>query len=453
MAENDPRLRAEKISSAVILVLAAICALELVFAIQLQRGFLLAGLWLAAAVGLFFVSRWPHARRLRVARIALPVTALAFLAESRLGRGSPRDGTAAARRGVAFDTRSVGDVIRDEKQNGTDAYWASLGRDGIDVDGKRVIPLGGISKKKTVLCNEGGQYATYTSDDYGFNNPAGVWGERGTVEVGIVGEAFMHGACVPEGMGAADEIRKRFLRTVNLGMVGNGPLRELGGIVEHLSDVRPKIVLWAYYHNDLATLNAEMAIPALRAYLDGEGRQALRARQDKIDEALAELAKKPGAIGPTWPGALAAVGLTRRSTPMFLQDLVMGEDHSSAGAAMRFDKVSGFIAAKTTRNKPAPPPDLATFKRVLEKAKRVVASWGGTLHFVYLADLHHLRGPEHPLRKPVLDAVSEVGLPLIDVQPAFAAVPDPTTLRYHAESHCNEEGNRLIGQTVLHALR
>jgi hypothetical protein len=74
------------------------------------------------------------------------------------------------------------------------------------------------------------------------------------------------------------------------------------------------------------------------------------------------------------------------------------------------------------------------------------------MHFVYLADLHNLHGAEHPARRAILATVRELGLPLIDVQPAFAAVPDPMTLRYNAESHCNEAGYRLIADTVLAAL-
>ncbi|MFT3774337.1 MAG: hypothetical protein QM820_53940 [Minicystis sp.] len=116
---------------------------------------------------------------------------------------------------------------------------------------------------------------------------------------------------------------------------------------------------------------------------------------------------------------------------------------------MRFDKLTGFLGARLGPKKPEPPPDLETFKRILEKANATVSSWGGKLYFVYLADLHHLRGPEHPTRKAVLETVRAVGLPLIDVQPAFAAVPDPMTLRHHAESHLNEEGQKLIANTVL----
>lgn len=461
MDANDPRkvtLPAERISRGALVALASVCALELVFVIQLHRHLALGLVWLGAAGALIRASRLPHARRVKIARLAVPALALAWLAESRAARSAPRDGTVAARRGVAFDTRTPLDVVRDERAGGGDATTAVtpasvMAAGGVEIEGRRVIPLGGIAHKKTVLCNEGGEYTTYTSDDYGFHNPRGVWGELGPVEVGIVGEAFMHGACVPSGAGAADVIRARYPRTVNLGMVGNGPLTELGGIVEYLSYVKPKIVLWAYYHNDFATLEAEKASPILRAYVDADGRQGLYGKGREIDAALAGFAAKQEGAAQAWPRPLATIGLTRRSTPMFLQDWVMGEDHSSLGAALRFDKLSGAIGARLARKTADAPPDFATWKRVLEKAKRVVASWGGTLHFVYLADLHHLSGPEHPLRKQVLDLVRELDLPLIDVQPAFAKERDPMTLRYHAESHCNEAGNRLIGSTVLSALR
>ena len=449
---SDPRVRAMRVPKIAPLIAASICALQLVFVIQLHRSPVLGAAWIAAAGAFVFASR----RRTKLATFALPLMALAFLAESRAARSTPRDGTVAARRDVAFDTRTTLVVVRDERAAGGDAYAAmtpriAIAAGGVEIDGRRAIPIGGVSRKKTILCNEGGAYTTYTSDEHGFHNPSGAW--SGSAEIGIVGEAFMHGACVPSGKGPAGVIRARFPATVNLAMVGDGPLAELAGVVEYLAQVKPKIVLWAYYHNDFAILETEKANPILRGYVDGDGRQGLFASQEKIDAALIELAKKQELAARAWPGALSAIGLSRRTTPMFLQDLVMGEDHSSTGAALRFDKLSGAVGARLAKKTEDPPPDLATFKRVMAKAKAVVESWGGAMRFVYLADLHHLSGPEHPLRLPVLDTARAVGLPIIDVQPAFAKVPDPMTLRYHAESHCNEAGSELIGRTVLDALR
>jgi hypothetical protein len=453
------------LTRAATVVLPALAALALLLAAAAGRAHhgaaaviapLVAAVLLGAALGL------APARRVVAAAAALLVTAGALGAEVKAGRASPRDGSAAAARGVVFDTRNVWEVVHAERGSGAEATASIephrvLGRAGAAIDGGHgvmVVPLGGIAGKKTVLCNEGGAFAIYESDEHGFNNPPGLWsGSGGALEVGIVGEAFLQGACVPAGKGAADVVRSAHPRTLDLAQWGNGPLVDLAGIMEYLVELRPRHVLWVHYHNDLAALDAELASPLLRRYLDNPGhRQGLAARQGAIDEALAAIAAEDEAEARGWPGALGAVGLTRARTPMWLGDLIMGEQHATAGAALRLDKLHGFLGARLARKKAEPAPDLAAFKRILEKARATVDGWGGKLHFVYLADLHHLRGPEHPTRKAVLETVRAVGLPLIDLQPVFAATADPMTLRYHAESHLNEEGNALVGRAMVAGL-
>ena len=53
------------------------------------------------------------------------------------------------------------------------------------------MPLTGVSKTKTFLCNEGGYFSYYISDKYGFNNM-----DPFMPDIGLVGDSFTHGACV-----------------------------------------------------------------------------------------------------------------------------------------------------------------------------------------------------------------------------------------------------------------
>ena len=41
-----------------------------------------------------------------------------------------------------------------------------------------LMPLSGVSNRKTILCNENGYYAIYQSDRYGFNNPDQEWDKQ-----------------------------------------------------------------------------------------------------------------------------------------------------------------------------------------------------------------------------------------------------------------------------------
>src|SRR5262249_52811772 len=76
--------------------------------------------------------------------------------------------------GVDYDTRSRREVVTDLRKEGIDAYpsispkggagtlleWQTdgSGKSKIIMDGAEVLPLGGISNKTTVFCNENGYY-------------------------------------------------------------------------------------------------------------------------------------------------------------------------------------------------------------------------------------------------------------------------------------------------------
>jgi hypothetical protein len=80
------------------------------------------------------------------------------------------------------DQRSVSQVVADLRKEGKDAYPSVFPTGLYEHRGDRtysrlgsLLPLGGISNVTTVLCNETGRYMIYPSDEYGFNNPAGLW--------------------------------------------------------------------------------------------------------------------------------------------------------------------------------------------------------------------------------------------------------------------------------------
>lgn len=435
---------------------AALFVLEAVWSARAARPPAITAAFVAVAVLALAATRLREPWKRRAAIAFAVAIGAAFALEIKLGRATPRDASAAAARGDAFDTRTPWEVIREERKAGADAYPApdasTLPPAGVAARGGSILPLGGVARVRSIGCNEGGAHVRYESDERGFANPRGIWKE-GSIAVGIVGGAFMAGACVPSGSGPADVLRRREPLTINLGVAGNGPLHALAGVMEYLAAVRPRVVVWAYYHNDFDALAAESASPILRRYLDVPGfRQGLAERQDDVDAALIARWQEAEVSARGWPAALAAVGINRRRAPIFLQDLVMGEQHSTAGAALRLDRLSGFAAARVKRPGPAAPPDLALFERALARAQAEVKGWGGRLVFLYLADLHHLRGPDHPLRAPVLDVVRRVGLPVVDTQPVFAGAPDPEALRYHAESHPNPRGYALIGEALARAI-
>ena len=149
----------------------------------------------------------------------------------------------------------------------------------------KLFPLSGISNSRTIHCNENGYYSIYDSDRYGFNNPDDQW-NFDEVEYLLVGDSYVHGACVNSPYDIASVLRNISNKSViNIGYRGNGPLIEYAGLREYLN-TNVKKVLWFYYEgNDLADLKKELNNNILRKYLENlKFNQNLKSKQKYIDE-------------------------------------------------------------------------------------------------------------------------------------------------------------------------
>ena len=76
------------------------------------------------------------------------------------------------------------------------------------------------------------------------------------------------------------------------------------------------------------------------------------------------------------------------------------------------------------REKSEPPPIgakpsgfVVDYPVILQRARDTVASWGGKLVFVYLPDVHNLRGAEHAYRSITLQLAREAGFDSHMVKP------------------------------------
>ena len=141
----------------------------------------------------------------------------------------------AIKSGVWLDKRSKMDVLRDFRKRGVEAIPAFLVTDRSPWDDQAItthppLPLGSQSQRFVVHCNESGIWSTYWSDEKGFNNPLGTWSED-RIDVMLLGDSFVHGACVDEGEDYGSLIRQTGKSVLNLGQRGNGPLLNLAGLI------------------------------------------------------------------------------------------------------------------------------------------------------------------------------------------------------------------------------
>ena len=430
------------------------------------------------AIALFMCLRLPAPQRTNVALCCASVALTIFTIEATMAlwfslpsvRVSQHRRTlieAATSLGMKYDRRTKAEVIDDFRQRGIDAipslnpYDLLKRQDGmvespITINGVEVLPLASIADKLTVVCNEGGDFLTYTSDKHGFNNPPYVW--DAPVDIVAVGDSYTQGWCVGPEDSFVSVIRKHHPKTLNLGIEGNGALVMLATIKEYAESVKPKVVLWFYYEgNDLEDLRDERRNFILNRYLtNNEFSQGLLNRQTEIDRALeayletmpktdwsiklkeiSELAKRPNTLPWLLQDMLTLSALRQRLGLIFGTDV---KSPSGEGGAV--------LQTKDT-------PQIDLLFDILLQAKKSVGEWGGTLYFVYLpSPTRYLPGKDRDdNRRAVLSAVSKADLPVIDMYPIFMAQKDPLSLfPFRLADHYNEKGHWLVAQEVLQAI-
>lgn len=185
-----------------------------------------------------------------------------------------------------FDTRKPIEFVEDKINEGIDIVPILRNERFVSKKmGEEIFVLSpGLSNKFTVLCNETGDYITYKSDRYGFNNPDKVWDNNST-DVLIIGDSYVHGHCVPSKNNIAGRIRKMTGKSViNLGVESSGALKQLGILKEYGVSRKPKNLFWMYYEgNDIEDFEVELKNKILVKYLKKNFSQNLVNYQEEID--------------------------------------------------------------------------------------------------------------------------------------------------------------------------
>lgn len=361
--------------------------------------------------------------------------------------------TAIRKARTGFDRRSPAQVLGDLRDRGIDAYpavWPSLLlrpapdgslRSAITIGGREALPLGGIAGKPVIYCNESGEYQIYRTDSLGFYNPPGVR-RPGGVDVAALGDSFAIGYCVPPDRSFVALIRDRYPATVNLGNIGNGPLVMLAGIKEYLEPLRPRVAIWFYYEgNDLENLSVERRSALLMRYMRDGFSQGLLGEQPEVDRSLIAY------LEPLIAEAMAARDPDGRWQ-------IFGRDPDDV---FKLKNLRGRLLTFVEREVPyTGSEEVVLLGDILRRGHAMVGGWGGRLYFVYLPEWRRYKtlGLPSRYRADVLRVVREIGLPLIDLHPAFAAVPDPLQLFASRQvgSHYSGDGNRLVAEVVLRAV-
>lgn len=347
--------------------------------------------------------------------------------------------TAAARAGVSLDPRSALQVMQELRDSVAIYPAVYMGNHWQQRPQFRdtIMPLGGISGVRSLMCNEG-DWIAYHADEHGFTNPAGAFGQR-AVAVATVGDSYTQGWCVPMERSFVALLRQDHPSLVSLGFGASGPLMQLGQMREYLPALRPRRVLWFYYErNDLdPDLRDELTHPVLRRYLDSSFTQGLAGRQGEIDRRLrAFLVAEESAAA-----ARALKPKARRDWPRTFVKVVKLYDLRMLLARARA---------------PDPPPtccDLAQYREVVRQAQALVQGWGGELRVVYLPSEARLSGrrtirASELAADSVLGVLRGLGVPVLDLRESILRYGSGRDLHRYEESHYNERGHRAVALLV-----
>ncbi|NEP28791.1 MAG: hypothetical protein F6K49_45270, partial [Moorea sp. SIO3I6] len=337
--------------------------------------------------------------------------------------------------GVPFDRRTKLQVLMDLRKEGIEAYPAFpasilRGTEGVDVDENHIYPLSGVSNKLTILCNESGEWSVYQSDEHGFNNPPGIYENRG-LDMVLIGDSFTHGSCVKPGEDIGGQLRQRNRQLLNLGNSSNGPLTELATLKEYGAPLRPRIVLWFYFEaNDLQDIISEKKFSFLLQYLERDFSQGLLKRQPEIDQILVNYIKK------------------QEKSEAYRNSLSYKVRSISRLYDLR--RELRFITSKLSQSQAS---SLPLFRKILSEAKDEVNSWDGQLYFVYLPAWNRYGRTSNNdnlhYRNNVLSLVEELEIPIIDFHEVMSTHPDPLSLfPFQIYLHYTAEGYRLLAEQI-----
>lgn len=355
----------------------------------------------------------------------------------------------AKKQNVPFDRRAKWEVVDGLRSSGDEWYPTIspsffMHGNNLNLNGKLILPLSGISRAKIIDCNENGYFSTSTSDEYGFNNPYGIWADQSRFEMVFVGDSFTKGSCVRQDEGFVARVRQRVPLTVNLGSTGNGPLVELATIKEYLAGIKLGYVFWTYSEeNDLADLfEKEIREPILLRYLD----------EDDFSQELIQDHESVNA---------AKISIVEgRMQEMKRQQVREGSRFFEYLSLMNVRKSLFRLKNTYLRSRAKPVQyDINLFCKVISKAKSLVEKGGGKLLFVYLPEFSRYESNTVPSKSSgahskadVLRSVESLGIGVIDIDSAFGQMNAIALFPFGMHGHYNAEGNNIVADEIFRYL-
>ena len=316
---------------------------------------------------------------------------------------------------------------------------------------KLILPLGTISNVNTIFPNEAGYFPIIFTDEYGFNNPSGLYGKK-SVDIILIGDSFAEGCSVSSDETIGAVLREEGYNTISFGKFGNDPMMEFATLREYGASLKPKIVLWCYYKNDLPSLEEYKSwknSTVLGNYLyDDDFTQNLMIRQKEIDSLLLDYENF------NWNNKKREYENLKISESKYFQRVFKLYNLRSK---------LGLTAEPRYQNKPQNMKEnqisketVAIFSDILIRANELVSQWNGTMFFINFPSYDEIKKNKNDKYYKIVNQVlNKINMPNINLKKVvFDKHPHPISLfPFGLPGHYNAEGYKFIGLAIAKKLK
>jgi hypothetical protein len=340
------------------------------------------------------------------------------------------------RMGYTVDEVDKLGFIQRENKAGRDLVLGGISssiQQPVQISGKNILVYTDQALRNVAICKNA-KWFTFPTDEYGFNNPRGIWpNER--LDAVFLGDSFTQGWCLERRLNFVDLVRQHAPLTASAAIGGIGPLKQYYLFSEYVAKKKPKVLFWVYFENDLPELNKEKDLTYLKNYFDRELFFDLPSMQSAINKIIQSaqdtLTKNVGS------------GENAKSR---LVDLIL----------LRELRSKLFLSLHTMVNDEAPPIiAISAYKKIFQRVLDRVRSWGGRVVVIYLPSVQYFSGgpstPSMELRPKVLSMYNRLGVDVIDMHEVFNRHKSPFQQYFFSNvpAHYTPEGNQAIATEVL----
>lgn len=343
---------------------------------------------------------------------------------------------------INYDLRTKFEAYKDLKKKIPNLVTLTVPKTHVLLNAhNELLPLSGISKRVTLVCNENGYFSKFESDRFGFNNPDYEW-DKEKIEFLLLGDSFTIGECVNRPHDFGSLLRKLSKKSVlNLGYSSNGPLIELAILKEYLIKDTTNVIWFFYEGNDLQDLSDTYDSEHLNKYLyENDYKQFLTLKQMQIDELNFQVLKE---------------------FINYFEDKQKKSKRNNFLRFLRLDKTKKVIKDIFSEERPIQINDkvFLKLKEIIKEAENFSKKNGSNFYFVYLPSFQSFENETsnfHKIQKDkIVSILDELNIKLIDIKKELIKnnVDYRNIFPFGFSGHFNKNGYDIIANIISKSIK